>query len=67
MTWHLRFDWLSWPGLGTWFRQAFRRQGRPRAREAGWHRDPLAHPVLQQMSERELADLPFNPRCISAD
>lgn len=24
-----------------------------------WLRDPLAHPVLEAMSERELADLPF--------
>ncbi len=24
-----------------------------------WLRDPLAHPALEAMSERELADLPF--------
>ncbi len=24
-----------------------------------WMRDPLSHPDLQTMSERELADLPF--------
>ena len=26
-----------------------------------WHRDPLSHPEIQAMSERERADLPFNP------
>jgi hypothetical protein len=26
---------------------------------ADWLRDPLAHPALEAMSERELADLPF--------
>lgn len=25
-----------------------------------WIRDPLSHPELEQMSVRELADLPFN-------
>lgn len=28
-------------------------------RGAEWIRDPLAHPALEAMSERELADLPF--------
>jgi len=27
---------------------------------AVWVRDPLAHPALEIMSERELGDLPFN-------
>jgi hypothetical protein len=31
------------------------RQARPE-----WLRDPLAHPDLDAMSERELADLPFS-------
>ena len=31
----------------------------PRDR-AEWFRDPLAHPDLDAMSERELADLPFS-------
>lgn len=26
--------------------------------------DPLAHPDLQCMDQRELGDLPFEPRCI---
>lgn len=28
--------------------------------EAAWLRDPLSHPELENMSPRELADLPFN-------
>jgi hypothetical protein len=28
--------------------------------KAQWIRDPLAHPDLEAMSERELADLPFS-------
>jgi hypothetical protein len=31
-------------------------------RKAQWLRDPLAHPDLEAMSERELADLPFARR-----
>lgn len=29
-------------------------------RKAHWIRDPLAHPDLEIMTERELADLPFS-------
>lgn len=29
------------------------------AEDAGWSRDPLSHPAIEQMSQRELADLPF--------
>jgi hypothetical protein len=32
---------------------------RPGAQWSEWLRDPLAHPDLDAMSERELADLPF--------
>ncbi len=32
---------------------------RRRTAWADWLRDPLAHPALEAMSERELADLPF--------
>jgi hypothetical protein len=28
-----------------------------------WMRDPLAHPALGAMSQRELGDLPFNRGC----
>jgi hypothetical protein len=27
-----------------------------------WRRDPLSHPDIQAMSERERSDLPFDPR-----
>ncbi len=30
-----------------------------------WRSDPLSHPVLQSMSQEELADLPFEPRRFS--
>jgi hypothetical protein len=30
--------------------------------EQDWRRDPLSHPVLEAMSPRELADLPFDRR-----
>lgn len=29
-----------------------------------WARDPLAHPDIARMSERERADLPFDPSTI---
>ena len=29
---------------------------------ARWRSDPLAHPSLAEMNQRELADLPFEPR-----
>lgn len=28
-------------------------------RRSAWLRDPLSHPAIEQMSQRELADLPF--------
>ncbi|WEX07920.1 hypothetical protein [Chelativorans sp. AA-79] len=27
-----------------------------------WRRDPLSHPAIAAMNQRELADLPFKPR-----
>lgn len=32
-----------------------------------WRRDPLSHPDLHAMSERELADLPFDPGAIVSE
>lgn len=32
-----------------------------------WSKDPLSHPDLQVMSERELADLPFDPGTIVSE
>jgi hypothetical protein len=29
---------------------------------AAWRHDPLAHPVIRTMSEREIADLPLRAR-----
>lgn len=29
--------------------------------DVNWRRDPLSHPDLRAMSQRELADLPFSP------
>lgn len=36
---------------------------RTSAQDAAWRWDPLSHPDLQEMGERELADLPMEPRC----
>ncbi|EFL90889.1 hypothetical protein R2A130_2557 [Ahrensia sp. R2A130] len=35
--------------------------------EANWRRDPLSHPAIQQMSERERADVPFDPDSFEAE
>lgn len=32
-----------------------------------WRRDPLSHPDMELMSERELADLPFDPKAIVSE
>lgn len=32
-----------------------------------WGRDPLAHPAIRRMSERERADLPLVPACRGGD
>ncbi|KAB2951496.1 MAG: hypothetical protein F9K19_18715 [Rhizobiaceae bacterium] len=32
---------------------------------AAWRRDPLSHPVLSAMNERELADLPLGHQRIN--
>lgn len=32
-----------------------------------WRRDPLSHPALRAMTERELADLPMEPCCFLAE
>lgn len=40
-------------------------RSRPRAAPppcACWARDPLSHPDIARMSERERGDLPFDPR-----
>lgn len=40
----------------------FRRQFTAQPASTHDRRDPLAHPAIQRMSPRELADLPFNRR-----
>jgi len=70
MTWLLRIPWGLWPDFSGRGRRGARRAARSplaAAREAAWRRDPLAHPVLQQMSQRELGDLPFDPRRVPED
>ncbi|WP_340116310.1 hypothetical protein [Pelagibius sp. 7325] len=65
MTWPLQIFSLRWRA----FREAFRtpsRAGRLGA-DAVWRRDPLAHPALRTMSQRELGDLPFNRHSITGD
>ncbi len=32
-----------------------------------WCKDPLSHPDIDQMSERERADLQFDPHCIKSE
>lgn len=32
-----------------------------------WRLDPLSHPALSDMTERELADLPMEPLCFLAE
>jgi len=32
--------------------------------EEDWWSDPLSHPQLQTMSQRQLGDLPFDPKAI---
>ena len=34
-------------------------EGDSREERMAWLRDPLSHPAIEHMSQRELADLPF--------
>jgi hypothetical protein len=44
-----------------------RKSRRHRQYEAQVHRaDPLSHPVLRTMDQRQLGDLPFDPRCFDS-
>jgi hypothetical protein len=42
------------------FGQVLRTPRETFASEEGWMLDPLSHPDVEAMTERELADLPFN-------
>jgi hypothetical protein len=44
--------------VANWFRQPVTRQTAHRPNTA-WLNDPLSHPALGAMSERELGDMPF--------
>ena len=54
-----------WEGLHRLARRAWWRGADPAdataARGAAYARDPLSHPAIRRMSEREKADLPFDP------
>lgn len=70
MTWHFDIFWQHWSHAFCGLRRRFRAPGlkhETAARQSGWRRDPLSHPALQAMSERDLADLPFDPRRIDPD
>ncbi|WP_172972143.1 hypothetical protein [Roseibium aquae] len=43
-------------------KRMFQRQWRHSARTGASHVDPLDHPAIQRMSQRELADLPLQRR-----
>nr|WP_265517161.1 hypothetical protein [Nitratireductor luteus] len=47
-------------------RREFIPRTQPQDDGEAWRRDPLAHPVLQAMSQRELADLPLGAGFIRA-
>ncbi len=54
--------------LSSLRRRLHDRTGRAASRAApGWSRDPLSHPALRAMSQRDLGDLPFDPRAIAED
>jgi hypothetical protein len=42
------------------FGQVLRMSRETSATEESWTLDPLSHPDIEAMTERELADLPFN-------
>jgi hypothetical protein len=42
-----------------WMQRTDRAAEERMAREGGWRRDPLSHPDIARMSQRQLGDLPF--------
>ena len=52
---------LKWPI--RWWRSG------PSVRQSdeSWARDPLSHPDISRMSERERADLQFRPECVRSE
>lgn len=43
------------------FKFFWRRSASPRSNESRYPLDPLSHPVIASMSQRQIADLPFEP------
>lgn len=43
------------------FKFFWRRSASPRPNESRYPLDPLSHPVIASMSQRQIADLPFEP------
>jgi hypothetical protein len=66
MFWPLDRPLSRWQQLAAPFRQARGQPAAPR-QEAGWRRDPLSHPALARMTQRELGDLPFDPRAVAEE
>jgi hypothetical protein len=46
-------------------RYRFRSETACASNAAAWRRDPLCHPDIRKMSERELSDLPFDPALVA--
>jgi hypothetical protein len=70
MVWLLHFPIFSWRGPAAARRRRFwGPAGRSAVAlgDAGWRRDPLAHPALRGMTQRELGDLPFDPYAVDAE
>ncbi|WP_168193044.1 hypothetical protein [Rhodophyticola sp. CCM32] len=44
-----------------------RRQSSPDPLCQQWRRNPLSHPEIAKMDKRALADMPFDPACITAE
>ncbi|NIA71018.1 hypothetical protein HBA54_20675 [Pelagibius litoralis] len=64
------FIWQRWRNPLSGLLQRFRApglDGEAAARRIAWRRDPLSHPALQAMSQRDLGDLPFDPRVVADD
>ncbi len=43
------------------FKFFWRRSASPRSDENPYSQDPLSHPVIASMDQRQIADLPFEP------
>lgn len=66
MFWHLDLGRLRWHNPFSALLRRFRER---EANACGdpWRGDPLAHPALRAMSQRDLGDLPFDPRRVDPE